>query len=121
MPNDSLEELRLTLMQDFLPVGMAIVDRVKKEGLSELVQFFNNSDDPVNQLRREGDLKAQSVRQKLDDISPGLGNPVMNVKVSVEENEYEVFSLLNESELLIILERVEDRIDSLLKYLDESN
>ncbi len=121
MPKDSLEELRLTFMQDFLPVGMAIVDRVKKEGFSELVQFFNDSDDPLNQLRTEGDLAAQSVRQKLDDISPGLGNPVMNVKVSVEDSESEDFSLLNESELLMVLERVEDRIDLLLQYLDESN
>ena len=61
-------------------------------------------------------------REKLDEISPGLGNPIMNVKVSVDENiSQENQPPLNESKLLPIMERVEDRIDLLLKHLNESN
>ena len=83
MATDPLDALRLTLMQDVLPVGLAVVDRVRKGGAREVMAAFDGtSPDPLGQLREEGEPTASQVRESLDRLSPGLGNPVM--KVSVE-------------------------------------
>ena len=122
MPNAPFENFRLVFMQDFLPVGIAIVERVRKGGIAEVREVFDTADDPVAQLRNEGDSAASVLRQKLDDINPGLGNPVMEVKVSVEEeiDPPQAFSL-NESKLFPILQRIEERIDLLKEYLDSKD
>ena len=55
-------------------------------------------------------------------MDKAIKNPIINVKVSVEEDIRPANQPpMNESKLLPILERLEDRIDLLLQYLDESN
>lgn len=82
MAADPLDSLRLTLMQDMLPMGLAAVDRVRKGGPQELIAAFDGSStDPLAQLRQEGEQAASQVREQLDRVSPGLGNPVMKVSV----------------------------------------
>jgi hypothetical protein len=81
MAADPLDNLRLSLMQDVLPVGMAIVERARRGGVGDLVAVLTETDDPLNQLRQEGDQAARSVRHTLDRVQPGLGNPVMPVDV----------------------------------------
>jgi hypothetical protein len=82
MAADPLDTLRLTLMQDVLPVGLAMVERVRKGGPQEVMAAFDGSSpDPLDQLRREGETAASQVREQLDRVSPGLGNPVMKVEV----------------------------------------
>jgi hypothetical protein len=82
MAADPLDSLRLTLMQDVLPVGLAAVERVRKGGPQELIAAFDGSTpDPLAQLREEGETAATQVREQLDRVSPGLGNPVMKVEV----------------------------------------
>ncbi len=82
MAADPLDSLRLTLMQDMLPLGLAAVDRVRKGGPQELIAAFDGSSaDPLAQLRQEGEQAASQVREQLDRVSPGLGNPVMKVSV----------------------------------------
>lgn len=82
MAADPLDSLRLTLMQDVLPVGLAAVERVRKGGPQELMAAFDGSTpDPLAQLREEGQPAASQVREQLDRVSPGLGNPVMKVAV----------------------------------------
>ena len=78
---DPLDTLRLALMQEVLPVGMAVVERARKGGPREVVEAFTASPDPLAQLKQEGDPAARAVRQSLDQIQPGLGNPVMKVEV----------------------------------------
>lgn len=87
MAADPLDKLRLTLMQELLPVGVAVVERVRKGGLKDVVAAFSRDDegpDPLTQLRNEGEPLASQLRQGLDRLSPGLGNPVMKVDVRVE-------------------------------------
>ena len=105
-------------MQDVLPVGMAIVDRVKKGGLSRITEVFATEDDPLDELRNEGDHAASTIREKLDSISPGLGNPVVNVRVAVEDIEIQKETDVDSPELKVTLERIEKRIELLGKYLD---
>lgn len=81
MAADPLDTLRLSLMQDVLPVGMAIVERARRGGVRDLVSVLTETSDPITQLRQEGDQAARSVRNNLDRVQPGLGNPVMPVEV----------------------------------------
>jgi hypothetical protein len=82
MAADPFDALRLTLMQDVLPVGLAVADRVRKGGPKEVLAAFDGSNpDPLGRLREEGEPAARSVRDNLDRVQPGLGNPVVKVEV----------------------------------------
>ena len=82
MATDPLDAFRLTLMQDVLPVGLAVVERARKGGAQEVMAAFDGrSADPLGTLRQEGEPAASELRQGLDRVSPGLGNPVMKVEV----------------------------------------
>jgi hypothetical protein len=82
MAADPFDALRLTLMQDVLPVGLAVAERVRKGGPKEVLAAFDGrSADPLGSLREEGEPAARSVRENLDRLQPGLGNPVLKVEV----------------------------------------
>ncbi|MFM8937021.1 MAG: hypothetical protein ACKOE9_08670 [Vulcanococcus sp.] len=81
MAPDPLESLRLTLMQEVLPVGIALVERARRGGPRELAEVFSGAEDPLGRLRQEGDPAARDLRDSLDRLQPGLGNPVMKVQV----------------------------------------
>jgi hypothetical protein len=81
MAADPFDALRLALMEDVLPVGIAVVDRVRRGGPRQVVEAFTASSDPLAQLRQEGDAAARAVRESLDQMQPGLGNPVVKVQV----------------------------------------
>ena len=82
MAADPLDTLRLTLMQEVLPVGLAVVERARKGGPREVLAAFEGSPvDSLDKLRREGQPAAGQVRDTLDRFQPGLGNPVMKVEV----------------------------------------
>jgi len=83
MAADPFDALRLTLMQEVLPVGMAVVERARRGGPRDVIEAFTDSSDPLGTLKQEGDGAARSLRDSLDRLQPGLGNPV--VKVTVEE------------------------------------
>lgn len=87
MAADPLDKLRLKLMQEVLPVGVAVVERARRGGLKDLVSAFSSDQpqgDPLSRLREEGEPIASQLREGLDRLSPGLGNPVMKVDVRVE-------------------------------------
>ncbi|MEB3275357.1 MAG: hypothetical protein VKM92_00165 [Cyanobacteriota bacterium] len=87
MAANPLEKLRLTLMQDVLPVGVAVAERARKGGIKDVMAAFARpaaGPDPLTRLRREGEPLASQLREGLDRLSPGLGNPVMKVDVRVE-------------------------------------
>jgi hypothetical protein len=82
MAADPFDALRLTLMQDVLPVGLAVADRVRKGGAKEVLAAFDGTNaDPLGRLREEGEPAARTVRDNLDRLQPGLGNPIVNVEV----------------------------------------
>jgi len=82
MAPDPLDALRLSLMQEVLPVGLAALERVRRGGPQELIAAFDGAEpDPLDRLRQEGEPAASRVREQLDQVSPGLGNPVMKVEV----------------------------------------
>ena len=86
MATDPLDALRLTLMQDVLPVGLAAAERIRRGGPRELLSAFDGSSaDPLGQLRQEGEPAASQWRDNLDRVQPGLGNPVRKVEVRTVE------------------------------------
>ena len=86
--DNPLDQLRLSLMQEVLPVGLAMIERARDGGPAKVAEAFTaGSQDPIADLRQEGEPAARTVREQLDQVSPGLGNPVMPVTVSVEETE----------------------------------
>jgi hypothetical protein len=69
-------------MQDLLPVGLAVVERARKGGPREVMAAFDGSSpDPLGTLREEGEPAATQLRAGLDNLQPGLGNPVVKVEV----------------------------------------
>lgn len=88
MAADPFEALRLTLMQDVLPVGLAVAERARKGGPREVLAAFDgSSSDPLGRLREEGEPAAGNLRENLDRIRPGLGNPIMKVDVRDLDSE----------------------------------
>ncbi len=128
MAADPLDSLRLALMQDVLPLGLAVVERARKGGAAEVLAAFDGtSADPLGQLRQEGEPAASQVRENLDRFQPGLGNPVMKVEVrDVDAEEAQVVSgpeaappawdsptqptPADPAELLAALGRIEERL-----------
>ena len=113
--DNPLDQLRLSLMQDVLPVGLAVLERARQGGPTKVAEVFSGaSADPIADLREEGEPAARTVREQLDQVSPGLGNPVMPVSVSVEEP---VTSPDEQSELINALQRIEGRLEELSRRL----
>ena len=113
-----LDSLRLALMQEVLPMGLAFVDRVRTEGPAKAVESVARGDDPLGDLREQGEAAARELRERLDQISPGLGNPVMSVQVEVDEPGESQDSLDSDSDDSPQLHDVLARIDGRLQRLD---
>ena len=116
--DNPLDQLRLSLMQDVLPVGLAVLERARQGGPGKVVEVFTaGSADPIADLRQEGEPVARDVREQLDAASPGLGNPVMPVSVSVEEPGTVEQRLDGPDDLLTTLQRIEERLEELRRRL----
>ena len=113
-----LDSLRLALMQEVLPMGLAFVDRVRTDGPAKAVESVASGDDPLGDLRQQGEAAAREVRERLDQISPGLGNPVMSVQVEVDEPVEALDRLGSDHGDSSQLQDVLARIDGRLQRLD---
>ena len=116
--DNPLDQLRLSLMQDVLPVGLAVLERARRGGPGKVAEVFTGgSDDPIADLRQEGEPVARGVREQLDAVSPGLGNPVMSVSVSVEDPAPVEETVSERDALMQALRRIEGRVDELRRCL----
>ena len=119
MADEAFDNLRLSLMQDVLPVGLAMVERVRKGGASKVVEAFQDSSDPFQDLRLEGEPAAKSLREQLDKVSPGLGNPVMQVKVAVDDISQQIEEIEDGESLLTVLSKIESDLEILEDFLKD--
>ena len=119
MAADPLDSFRLKLMQELLPVGLAVADRARKGGAKDVMAAFQTGDgDPLEQLRQEGEGAASQVRQRLDRLRPGLGNPVMKVEVrDVPDQPGEPLSKDDSAALQEGLGRISERLQLLEQRL----
>ena len=122
--DSSISDLRLTLMQDVLPVSLALLERARSNGPRGLVEAFTTSStgDPLGDLRREGEPAASSLREQLDRVSPGLGNPIMPVVVEVDNGSSTADLVSNpavdQEELQGVLTRIDEHLQLLKEFLD---
>ncbi|MGC6482922.1 MAG: hypothetical protein ACON4T_05090 [Synechococcus sp.] len=114
--NRPFDAFRLTVMQDVLPVGLAMVERVRKGGPAKAVEGITNPSDLIADLRDEGAPAAKAVRERLDQVSPGLGNPVVQVDVEVDPAP-EPPTRADEQSLPVVLARIERNLDQLQRHL----
>ncbi|MEB3318391.1 MAG: hypothetical protein VKO39_09685 [Cyanobacteriota bacterium] len=126
MAADPFDALRLTVMQDLLPVGLAVAERVRKGGPKEVLAAFDGrSADPLGSLREEGEPAARTVRENLDRLQPGLGNPVLKVEVRDVPAEPSAPSrgeadgaTEDPRELQAALHRIAERLEQLERHLE---
>ena len=119
MAEDVFEGFRLSLMQEALPIGIAIADRIQKKGVGSIVQLFNSSDEPLQKLRVEGEPFAESLRDQLDDFSPGLGNPVVSVNVNVDDEKLSNSEDEEIDSLMQVLSKIDQKLELLNKYFND--
>ncbi len=112
MPDKKLQSLHASVLEDLLPVGMAILERAKDGGPVKVFEGLLSSKNPIDKLRGEGLSSAQLVREKLDNFSPGLGNPAVEVQVNTDNDQ------LNDESLKDILRRIDERLSLLESLLD---
>ena len=121
MAADPLDALRLTLMQDVLPVGLAVARRVQRGGPREVLAAFDGSStDPLGRLREEGEPAASQLRDSLDRLQPGLGNPVLKVEVHDGGTVQPEPEVSDPAELQATLTRIAARLDLLERRLTGS-
>ena len=106
----------MALMHEVLPIGLAVIERAKKGGITEVVEGFSSAKDPFQELKIEGDSAAISIREKLDQFRPGLGNPVIEVEVAVEESQV----VVEDKSLEPVLRRVDESLERLKDYLKDN-
>ena len=84
MVNDPLQSLRLQMLNDVLPVGLGAVARLRSARAADLFNDLVKGQDGVASLRQDGEDDARQLRDFLDQLAPGLGNPVVEVDVEVQ-------------------------------------
>tara|TARA_B100000700_G_scaffold118082_1_gene132800 strand:+ start:128 stop:505 length:378 start_codon:yes stop_codon:yes gene_type:complete len=114
MAKDQLRDLHLFAMESALPVGMGIINNAKTGGLEKIMNVFK-SKDPFSAFQIDGETSAKTVRDKIDQLIPGLGHPVVSVDVSVAEN-YPDYEIKDQDALVTTLHRISNQIDELRQY-----
>ena len=115
MAKDQLRDLHLFAMESALPVGMGIIDNAKTGGLQKIINVFK-SKDPFSEFQVDGETSAKTVRDKIDQLIPGLGHPVVSVDVTVEEN-FTDYEMKDRESLVSILNRIDTQLDQMRQYL----
>nr|AUG32417.1 hypothetical protein PLO_422 [Paulinella longichromatophora] len=119
MTTHRLKKLHLSLLKDVLPIGIAIAKRTWSHGVKDVIQIFTKLESPVVQLREEGDEAARLIRQKLDSIQPGLGNPMTEVEIHENREATNPSNLsFKMKELEVILTQIDQDLNLLGEYLE---
>ncbi len=119
MANDHLRDFHLFAMESALPFGMGIMNNAKTGGLKKIINVLK-SKDPFSEFQVDGEPSAKRVRDKIDQLIPGLGNPVVAVEVTVEE-DYPNYEMNDRDSLVSTLNRINTQLDQLSYYLNNDS
>ena len=119
MAKDHLRDLHLFAMESALPFGMGIVNNAKAGGMQKIMDVFKTKD-PFSEFQVDGETSAKKVRDKIDQIFPGLGHPVVSVEVTVE-NSYPDYESNDKNSLVSTLHRIDSQLDELRQYLSNDS
>ena len=116
MAKDHLRDLHLFTMESALPFGMGIINNARAGGLQKIMNVFK-SKDPFSEFQVDGETSAKVVRDKIDQLIPGLGHPVVSVDVTVEEN-FTDYEIKDRDSLVSTLNRIDTQLDQMRQYLN---
>ena len=115
MAKDQLKDLHLFAMDSALPFGLGIVNKAKTGGFKKIIEGFR-SKDPFLEFQLDGETAAKVVRDKIDELVPGLGHPVVSVDVTVEENLSDT-EINDQDTLVATLNRIDNHLNELRLYI----
>ena len=121
MAKDQIRDLHLFAMESALPFGMGIINNAKTGGFQKIIDVLK-SKDPYSEFQADGKTSAKTVRDKIDQLIPGLGHPVVSVDVTVEEKNPD-YDTNDADSLASTLKRIDDQLSQLRRYIgnDSSN
>ena len=119
MAKDQFKDLHLFAMESVLPFGMGVINSVRTGGVQKIINVFK-SKDPFSAFQVDGESSAKTIRDKIDQLIPGLGNPVVSVEVTVEENHTD-YEINNRDSLVSTLNRIDTQLDQLSHYLNNDS
>ena len=115
MAKDQLRDLHLFAMESALPFSIGIINNARNGGLQKIMDVFK-SKDPFSEFQVDGETSAKIFRDKIDQLIPGLGYPVVSVDVTVEENQPN-FEINDRDSLVSTLNRIDSELDQLRQYI----
>ena len=119
MAKDQLRDFHVFAMESALPFGMGIIKNAKTGGFQKIMDVFK-SKDPFSEFQVDGATSAKSVRDKIDQLIPGLGYPVVSVDVTVEE-DYPDYASNDQDSLVSTLNRIDSRLDQLRCFISNDS
>ena len=119
MAKDQLRDFHLFAMESALPFGMGIIKNAKTGGLQKIMDVFK-SKNPFSEFQGDGESSAKTVRDKIDQLIPGLGYPVVSVDVTVEE-DYPDYESNDQDSLVSILNRIDTELDQLRRSISDDS
>ena len=119
MAKDQLRDFHLFAMESALPFGMGVMKNAKNGGLKKIINVFK-SKDPFSEFQVDGENSAKKVRDKMDQLIPGLGYPVVSVDVTVEEN-YPDYKKNDKDSLISTLNRIDNNLDRLRYCIEDDS
>ena len=119
MAKDQLQDLHLFVLESALPFGMGIINNAKTGGLQKIMDVFK-SKDPVSEFQVDGETSAKTVRDKIDQLIPGLGHPVVSVDVTVEEKNPD-YDTNDADSLASTLKRIDIQLDQLRHLINDDS
>ncbi|WP_269611892.1 hypothetical protein [Prochlorococcus marinus] len=119
MAKDQLRDFHLFAMESALPFGLGIINNAKSGGFQKIMDVFKTKD-PFSEFQVDGETSAKTVRDKIDQLIPGLGYPVVSVDVTVEEN-YPDYESNDQDSLVLTLNRIDSELDQLRSFLNDDS
>ncbi len=119
MAKDKLKDFHLFGMESALPFGMGIIKNAKTGGLKKIMDVIK-SKDPISAFQVDGETSAKKVRDKIDQLIPGLGYPVVSVDVTVEEN-YPDHERNDQDSLVSTLNRIDIDLNHLRRMISNGS
>ncbi|WP_269616438.1 hypothetical protein [Prochlorococcus marinus] len=119
MAKDQLRDFHLFAMESALPFGLGIINNAKSGGFQKIMDVFKTKD-PFSEFQVDGEASAKTVRDKIDQLIPGLGYPVVSVDVTVEEN-YPDYESNDQDSLVLTLNRIDSELDQLRSFLNDDS
>ena len=119
MAKDQLRDFHLFAMESALPFGMGIINNAKNGGFQKIMDVFK-SKDPFSEFQVDGETSAKTVREKIDQLIPGLGYPVVSVDVTVEEN-FHNYESNDQDSLVSTLNRIDTELDQLRRWMSNDS